>query len=725
MANGTVRFETFDVTNQDDIGLRWKKWMSKLTRYFVYKENDDDAAKINELFLFGGYELEEVYTEYQRDDDDYDAVILKLTTHFNPTTNLEMNRFLFHNIEQLPDEPFSEFVTKVKSAALVCQFNNPDNEIKSQLIHRCQSETLKVEALKTHNLTLAELINKGRADESIAEQIKKFRKPSDSFNIQYVQQPGQQTQQYNQHYTQQFDQHSHREQPYYKPEQHGHEQTHNQHTQPPYDHRAQQPNQYAQHSRRHGQDNRVKFSQKPPTEIAPRCKNCNFSHPDRACPAYGKTCNNCGKSNHFASKCRSKPHQGNDRSVQFVSYDVEPEPENWRVWTVQQCSNMTNYINRIFMPTVMLFLCQTKIEFNIDTGSQVDIMDEETYNSIRYRPRLEKCNNKLYGYSNDQPIGTLGKITTRVSYSGTWQNCNFIVTKGGAGSLLSYKTCVLLGILNKIEPVMINAVKDVSTVEHDKWAAAYPELFSNKVGSFNGPEVTLHIDENVRPRRDKLRPVPFHLREGVEKEIHRMLEADLIEPVTGPTPWISPIVPVPKKNGTNEIRICSDARYANKAIQRQRHIAPTVEDLVVNMNGAKFISKLDLKGGYNQLVLDPASRYITAFCTHMGVFRYKRLNFGINTSGEIFQKVIEGVLNGLEGVVNMSDDCIVFGATEAEHDARLKLVLERLEKNGFTLNTAKCEFKVQELDFFRTTFWSQRNFNPRIKDKCASQCWST
>ena len=54
-----------------------------------------------------------------------------------------------------------------------------------------------------------------------------------------------------------------------------------------------------------------------------------------------------------------------------------------------------------------------------------------------------------------------------------------------------------------------------------------------------------------------------------------------------------------------------------------------------------------MKGVYLQIVLDPESRYITTFCTHMGIYRYKRLNFGVNTSGEILQKKVEEAFEGL------------------------------------------------------------------------------
>ena len=232
----------------------------------------------------------------------------------------------------------------------------------------------------------------------------------------------------------------------------------------------------------------------------------------------------------------------------------------------------------------------------------------------------------------------------------------------------------------------------------------FPELFTGKVGLYKNFQVKLHIDESIKPRQEKLRHIPFHLREKVEVEMKNMVEQDLIEPVIGPTPWVSPIVPVPKGENDSEIRICTDARGPNEAILRERHQAPTVDDLVVKLNGAAVISKLDLKSGYNQIMIDQSSRYITAFFTHMGIFQYKRLNFGINTAAEIFHKTIENLLAGVDGVVNMSDDIIISGKTQKEHDVRLEEVMKRLVKSGLTLNEKKCVFSTNECDFFGLHF---------------------
>ena len=124
---------------------------------------------------------------------------------------------------------------------------------------------------------------------------------------------------------------------------------------------------------------------------------------------------------------------------------------------------------------------------------------------------------------------------------------------------------------------------------------------------------------------------------------------DIIERVDGPTDWVSPIVVAPKpKSKPNEIRICVDIRLPNQAIKRTRHIIPTIDDVIVDLNGAHVFSKLDLRNGYHQLMLAPGkSRNVTTFTTHVGLRRYKRLNFGINSAAEIFQNTISTALEGL------------------------------------------------------------------------------
>lgn len=111
------------------------------------------------------------------------------------------------------------------------------------------------------------------------------------------------------------------------------------------------------------------------------------------------------------------------------------------------------------------------------------------------------------------------------------------------------------------------------------------------------------------------------------------------------------------------------------------------------------------------MTLSPESRNLTTFSTHIGVFRYKRLNFGINSAAEIFQNIIRQLLINIPGVINVSDDILVFGINKNEHDKSLNLVLNKLKQEGLTLNKKKCIFSANRIKFFGYEF-SEEGFHP-------------
>ncbi|XP_041372765.1 uncharacterized protein K02A2.6-like [Gigantopelta aegis] len=205
-------------------------------------------------------------------------------------------------------------------------------------------------------------------------------------------------------------------------------------------------------------------------------------------------------------------------------------------------------------------------------------------------------------------------------------------------------------------------------IQCDNICDEFPKLFEG-IGKIKDQQVRLHVDESVLPKQQPHRSIPFHIGKDVEKELERLESVDIIEKVEGPTPWVSPIVAVPKKSGG--IRICVDMREVNHAIKREKHIMPTIDVLINDLNGATVFSKLDLKAAYHQLELDPESRYLTTFSTHAGLRRYKRLSFGINTASEIFQNKISEIIQNVPGTKNLSGDIIVFGKTQYEHDNNL------------------------------------------------------
>lgn len=337
----------------------------------------------------------------------------------------------------------------------------------------------------------------------------------------------------------------------------------------------------------------------------------------------------------------------------------------------------------------------------IDSGAAVNIISEKTYNNLSIQPRFLHTDLRMLAYGSKNALPIIGKFTGCVETRDKRKtNATFYVVRGDGCSLLSYQTAdelELIKIIHSITP------PPTSLTVADQLISSNPELFVSicKLKDF---QVTLHIKKDIQPTCKPHRRVPFHLREKVEDKLRRLEAEDIIEKVTRPTPWVSPIVTPPKPKDPDKVRLCVDMHQANTAILRERHLTPTIDDVIHELNGAKVFSKLDLTAGYHQPELHPDSRYITIFTTHLGLMRYKRLNFGICSAAEVFQITIRQILQGIAGVKNLSDDIIIYGATQADHDKSLTAVFQRLKEYGLTLNRKKCEFNKNRLEFFGFIF---------------------
>lgn len=143
------------------------------------------------------------------------------------------------------------------------------------------------------------------------------------------------------------------------------------------------------------------------------------------------------------------------------------------------------------------------------------------------------------------------------------------------------------------------------------------------VGKLTDYQLVVHTDPSVVPVAQPLRRTPFHVRKDIEKKLKVLQDLDIIEDVDGTTPWVSPLVAVPKSS--RDTRVCVDMQRVNEAILREHYPIPTTleETLQDDLNGATVFSKLDLHWVYNQVELHPDSRVLTTFSTHVGLKRHK------------------------------------------------------------------------------------------------------
>ena len=128
----------------------------------------------------------------------------------------------------------------------------------------------------------------------------------------------------------------------------------------------------------------------------------------------------------------------------------------------------------------------------------------------------------------------------------------------------------------------------------------------------------------------------------METELQRLESLGIISPVKF-SKWAAPIVPVVKKNGT--VCICGDYEVtANRATLTESYPLPLVDELMTDLAGGKYFTKLDLSQAYLQLPLHHESPELLTVNTQKGLFMYNRLPFGVSSAPTIFQHSMESLL---------------------------------------------------------------------------------
>ena len=176
-----------------------------------------------------------------------------------------------------------------------------------------------------------------------------------------------------------------------------------------------------------------------------------------------------------------------------------------------------------------------------------------------------------------------------------------------------------------------------------------------------------------------------------------MEKMGVISKIITPTPWCAGMVVVPKRSGA--VRICVDLKPLNECVFREAHPIPKVDDILALLNGATVFNKLDANSGFWQIPLSETYRTLTTFITPFGRYHFNKLPFGISYAPELFQRRMNTILEGLEGMVCLMDNVLIFSSNKDEHDTRLMAVLQRLEKAGVTLNFQKCQFLQESIKF--------------------------
>ncbi|XP_052218342.1 uncharacterized protein K02A2.6-like [Dreissena polymorpha] len=325
----------------------------------------------------------------------------------------------------------------------------------------------------------------------------------------------------------------------------------------------------------------------------------------------------------------------------------------------------------------------------VDSGAWCNVIDRELWEDLKNQKL--KCKSylttkRVYAYGSATPLTVARGFLTQVSVGNKCVDTEFVVVEEHGQALLGRQTSIDLGMLVINNPSSVNSVN--VSIDKSSIQTKFPKCFDG-LGKLKDYQLHIDIDKHIQPVVQGLRRVPYNLRQKLEKKIEELLSMDIIEKVEGTSKWVSPFVVVPKPNG--DVRLCVDMRRAHEAVITERYPIPTTEEILRGLNKSTVFSKLDIFMVYHQMELDDSSREITTFMTHKGMYRYKRLLFGISCAPEMYDKVMAQVLSGLDGVSNIFDDIVVHGQMEAEHNVRLEALLKRLQDKGLTLNFDKMK----------------------------------
>ena len=162
------------------------------------------------------------------------------------------------------------------------------------------------------------------------------------------------------------------------------------------------------------------------------------------------------------------------------------------------------------------------------------------------------------------------------------------------------------------------------------------------------------------------------------------------------SPWGSPCLLVPH----GKVRLCTDYRKVNLVTVKDSYPLPRIDDILDAIGNAKYLTQIDMLRGYYQILLTDRAKLISAFITPFGLFQYERLPFGLSNAPATFQRVVNGVIQDLDGTYAYIDDIVLVSDTWEEHLDRLQALFARLKEAGLTVNLAKstfCKAKVRYL----------------------------
>ncbi|KAK3752981.1 hypothetical protein QZH41_016289 [Actinostola sp. cb2023] len=371
----------------------------------------------------------------------------------------------------------------------------------------------------------------------------------------------------------------------------------------------------------------------------------------------------------FNDRNQKPDHETDESDVEIVSGVSELCDS---IHAVQQCG----FLKEIY---VEMLIDEKSVTFQVDSGSSINIIPEKYAGEQPIIPTQRRL--RMWNGAEMNPVGTT-RLIIRNPKDRKKYSLEFIVVKESLTPLIGARAAQHMQLITVnadkfVTASNVKSVKETSEVKRlttvEQLLEEYSDVLNRQLGTLPG-KVHLEVDKDAKPVITPVRRVPTALTAKLKAELDKEL---------------------------------------NKALKRETyHELPILDEILPELAQAKVFSTVDLRSGFWHCVLDEESSILTTFATPYGRYRWRRLPFGLNVSSEIFQRNINQALEGLEGLLDITDDILIYGVgstddqANADHDQKLRSLLQRCRERGIALNKDKVKLRRKEVTFMGHVFTS-------------------
>jgi len=208
----------------------------------------------------------------------------------------------------------------------------------------------------------------------------------------------------------------------------------------------------------------------------------------------------------------------------------------------------------------------------------------------------------------------------------------------------------------------------------------------------------IELIPRVEPKSSKVYPLSLLEQTELDAFLEENLRTGQIRP--SKSPIAAPVFFIKKKDGS--LRLVQDYHVLNAVTIKNRYPLPLISELVSQLRGAKYFTKLDIRWGFNNIQIKPRNEWKAAFRTNRGLFEPLVMFFGMTNSPTTFQTMMNDIFRTLiaKGImVVYLDNILIFTETEEEHEQAVQRVLEVLVEHKLFLRPEKCEFHRKRIEY--------------------------